>query len=193
MKVQSIEVTEPAEPTRPEPELPAGLGTPEFSAVFEQFAPYVLRVLPRMGIADRDVADVAQEVFIAVFRGLPGFERRSSVKTWLYGVCIRVANNHRKRAYHRREQLGESLPETSNGRTPANDLDQTQELAALDRALAQLPEAQRIAFVLCHVESLTVAEIAEATGSSKFTVYGRLYAARRSVQRAFAAQDGDGP
>lgn len=159
--------------------------------MFEQFAPYVLRVLPRMGIAERDVQDVAQDVFVAVFRGLPGFERRSSVKTWVYGICIRVANNHKKRAYHRREQLGESTPEQSDGRTPANDLEQSDELAALDRALAQLPEAQRTVFVLCHVESLTVAEIAEATGASKFTVYGRLYAARRSMRKAFDEHTGE--
>jgi RNA polymerase sigma-70 factor, ECF subfamily len=159
--------------------------------VFEQFAPYVLRVLPRMGIARHDVADVAQEVFIAVFRGLPGFERRSSIKTWVYGVCIRVANNHKKRAYHRRERLADSVPERSDGRTPANDLEESRELGALDRALAELPEVQRVAFVLCYVETLTVAEIAEATGASKFTVYSRLYAARRRVLSALGKQHGE--
>jgi RNA polymerase sigma-70 factor (ECF subfamily) len=158
--------------------------------VFRDFAPYVLRVLPRLGVAARDVDDVAQEVFLAVFRALPGFEGRSSMKTWVYGICIRVAKNHNKRAYHRRERLDEPGAESADPRTPAADLESRRELAALDRALSELPEAQRIAFVLHQIEALSVVEIAEVTGSSKFTIYARLYAARRRVLGALAEREG---
>jgi RNA polymerase sigma factor (sigma-70 family) len=54
-------------------------------------------------------------------------------------------------------------------------------LTALDAALATLPEVQRAVFVLHLVEALSVTEIAEVLDCSKFTIYARLYAARRKV------------
>ena len=160
---------------------------PEFEGLFREFAPYVLRVLPRLGVAARDLDDVAQDVFWAVHRGLPSFEGRSSVKTWLYGICIRVSANYRARAHRRYEQLVEApAVEQSSGaaQTPARALQNRRALAALDAALATLPDVQRAVFVLHEVESLAVTEIAEALDCSKFTIYARLYAARRSVLKS---------
>src|SRR5262245_10076008 len=89
-----------------------------FHALFHELAPYVLRVLPRMGVAERDLDDVLQEVFLAVFRGLPAFEGRSSERTWVYGICIRTCSNYRQRAHRRRERLPGELPEATDARTP---------------------------------------------------------------------------
>jgi RNA polymerase sigma-70 factor, ECF subfamily len=161
--------------------------------VFTELAPYVLRVLPRMGVAAADVEDVAQDVFLTVHRALPSFEGRSSVRTWVYGICIRVAGNYRQRAHRRHEQLmaapGEQAP-LRDTRTPARELEAQQALAALDAALNQLSEAQRAVFVLHEVEQLPVSEIAVALECPKFTVYARLYAARQSV-RAKLAKSGE--
>jgi RNA polymerase sigma-70 factor (ECF subfamily) len=166
----------------------AGLGTtPGFEPVFEEFAPYVLRVLPRLGVCARDVDDVAQEVFLAIHRGLPGFEGRSSLKTWVYGICIRAGRNHNRRAYKQREQLGAAADSvTDASQTPALDLESRRALIALDAALAQLPEAQRSVFVLHQIEALSVLEIAQVLDCSKFTIYARLYAARRAVLAALS-------
>jgi RNA polymerase sigma-70 factor (ECF subfamily) len=160
---------------------------PGFQRVFEEFAPYVLRVLPRLGVCARDVDDVAQEVFLAIYRGLPAFEGRSSVKTWVYGICIRAGRNHNRRAYKQREQLGALLDATADGsQTPALDLESRRALIALDAALAKLPEAQRSVFVLHQIEALSVLEIAQVLDCSKFTIYARLYAARRAVLTALS-------
>lgn len=162
---------------------------PEFEQLFRELAPYVLRVLPRLGVAARDVEDVAQDVFCAVHRGLPTFERRSSVKTWIYGICIRTASNYRDRAFRRYEQLpGEAAPERAETMTPARAYESQRALERLDAALGELGEMQRAAFVLHEIEGLSVLEIAEALGCSKFTVYGRLYAAQARVRRAMAEE-----
>jgi RNA polymerase sigma-70 factor (ECF subfamily) len=163
---------------------PASLvrAVPEFERVFREFAPYVLRVLPRLGVAARDLDDVAQDVFWAVHRGLPGFEGRSSLKTWLYGICIRVAANYRARAHRRYEQLVERPQPEHDLQTPARALENRRALAALDAALGELPDVQRAVFVLHEVEALAVSEIAEVLACSKFTIYARLYAARRTVR-----------
>jgi RNA polymerase sigma-70 factor (ECF subfamily) len=163
---------------------------PAFDQVFRELAPYVLRVLPRLGVAERDVEDVAQDVFWAVHRGLPSFERRSSVKTWVYGICIRTVSNYRDRAYRRYEQLpGEVEPERVELLTPARSYESQRALVRLDAVLSELGDAQRAAFVLHEIEGLSVLEIAEALGCSKFTVYGRLYAAQARVRRALAEEE----
>lgn len=161
----------------------------EFEQLFRSLAPYVLRVLPRLGVAPRDVEDVAQDVFWCVHRGLPSFEHRSSLKTWVYGICIRRASNYRDRAHRRYEQLRDVVDERIETVTPGRALESRRELERLDAALAELTAAQRAAFVLHEIEGLSVLEVAETLGCSKFTVYARIYAARARVQRSFAQEE----
>lgn len=151
-------------------------------------APYVLRVLPRMGVRAADLDDVAQEVFLAVHKGLAGFEGRSQLRTWVYGICIRTAGNYRRRAHRKHEQVTDAPVQISSAAEGPERRTQTQQaLGALDRALDTLPDAQRSVFVLFEVEGLEMTEIAGAMGCSKFTAYARLYAARKSVTAALAA------
>src|SRR4051812_20583490 len=72
--------------------------------IFDEHARYVWRALRHLGVADAEIADVSQEVFITVHKKLPEFEGLSSLRTWLYGICLRVASDHRRRAYVRHEQ-----------------------------------------------------------------------------------------
>src|SRR6185369_18089829 len=72
-------------------------------AVFDEHARYVWRALRHLGIPEADVEDLCQEVFVVVQRKLAEFEGRSELRTWLYGICLRVAADHRRRAYVRRE------------------------------------------------------------------------------------------
>lgn len=165
-------------------ELPAVRVDLRFEQIFQDFAPYVLRVLPRLGVRSADLDDVAQDVFVVVHRALPGFEGRSSVKTWVYGICIRVACNYRERAHRRYEALTANDSEQPDARTPMRELEAKRELVVLDAALSALPDTQRAVFVLHEVEQLSVQEIAAAMGCSRFTTYARLYAARKSVRAA---------
>ena len=162
----------------------------QFEALFHEHAPYVLRVLPRMGVAERDLDDVVQEVFLAVYRALPNFEGRSSTRTWVYGICIRTCSNYRQRAHRRRERLPGALPDAAHQQTPERALQTSAALTRLDAALERLAQPDREAFVLFEIEQLSVLEIAQALGCSKFTVYTRLYRARRTV-RAHMAKHGE--
>jgi RNA polymerase sigma-70 factor (ECF subfamily) len=166
---------------------------PGFAELVGELAPYVLRVLPRLGVAPSDVEDVSQEVLLAVHRGLPGFEGRSSTRTWVYGICLRVARNHRDRAYVRRERPHAEPPAPephadAHAAEPA--LDDKRLIARLDAALSSLSPEQRETFVLHALEDLDVKEIATAQDVSKFTVYTRLYAAQRRLRAWFAEHGG---
>ncbi len=161
--------------------------TPDFERVFAEHSAFAWRVLARSGVREGDVEDVCQEVFLVVHSGLAGFEGRSSLKTWIYGICRRVAANYRNRASHRRELVSESPTEVARG--DASDttgdafeaLARKQSLSLLDELLAQLSDEQREVFVLYEVEQLTMREIAAALQCSQNTAFARLYAARREI------------
>lgn len=159
--------------------------TQTFAQVFEHYAPYVLRVLPRLGVAAADAEDVAQDVFLTVFRKLPDFEGRSSLRTWIYGICIRTASNYRQRAHRRYEATTDRPPEITMAARQPTDLQQRRDLDLLDVALQRIAAPKREVFVLYEIEELSMHDVARAVGCPLFTAYARLYAARREIRATF--------
>lgn len=151
------------------------------AALFVEHARYVWRILRRMGVAERDVEDLCQDVFLTVYRKLADFAARSSSRTWIYGICLRLAANYRRSARHR-EQTGAPIAEYAS---PAGDVPGT--LADIDRALACLSTNKREVFVLYEFGELTMAEVAEVMGCPLKTCYSRLHAARHEM-RAFLSR-----
>ncbi|MDH5676360.1 MAG: sigma-70 family RNA polymerase sigma factor [Myxococcales bacterium] len=159
----------------------------DFEQLFREHGAYVLRLSRRLGVRPADAEDVAQEVFLVVHQALSRFEGRSSHRTWISGICVRVVSNYRRKAHRRHEQAGEPPVEPAELRDPERAAIGSSGLAQLDAALSKLSEPQRASFVLFEIEQLSVVEISEALGCSKFTTYARLQAARRAVQKAFEA------
>jgi RNA polymerase sigma-70 factor (ECF subfamily) len=157
----------------------------DFEAIFRDYAPFVWRTLRRLGVADADADDVCQEVFVVVHRRLADFEGRSTVRTWIYGICVRTAGDYRKRA-HRRHEVAAADPAEGQAstRTPHEALAHKRELERLDRALDTLDDDKRAVFVLYEIEGLAMPEIAEALGCPLQTAYSRLHAARERVMAA---------
>ena len=162
-----------------------------FVALFREHAPYAWRVLRRMGVREADVPDVAQEVFVVVHAKLPEFEGRSSLRTWIYGICLRVASDHRKRAHVRRELATDRPPERVGSAPQPHELLARQRRAALDEALDALDEDKRAVLVLYEIEQLPMREVAEAVGCPLQTAYSRLHAARAEVRRALEGRRSD--
>jgi len=161
----------------------------DFSRVFKELGPFVWRALRRLGVREADVEDACQEVFVVVHRKLAGFEGRSSVRTWVYGIAIRVAADHRRRAYVRRERITEP-PEQIAEPSQSLELEQAEGRAMLDAALEVLDDDKRAVFVLYEIEELTMAEVASALGCPLQTAYSRLHAARRIVEEAVRERAG---
>lgn len=155
--------------------------------VFDEHASYVWRTFRHLGIPEADVPDLCQEVFVVVHRKLGEFEGRSSLKTWLYGICLRVASDHRRRAHVRNERAeadpGDQLAsEGSFG--PAARVEARARLQAL---LGELDDDKRTVLVLYELEGLTMKEVAEVVGCPLQTAYSRLHAARARVLEALTA------
>ena len=153
-----------------------------FSEVFHDYGPYLWRVLLSLGVSESDVEDLCQEVMLVVHRKLDEFDG-SSVRSWLYGIGLRIAANHRRSARVRHEVVTDRVPDRIGAANQPQQLEAARLLAVLD----QLDDDKRIAFVLHEVEELTLREVAEATEVPMQTAYSRLQAARDFVRQAFAA------
>ncbi|MFZ0433717.1 MAG: sigma-70 family RNA polymerase sigma factor [Candidatus Acidiferrales bacterium] len=139
-----------------------------------------------------DAADVTQEVFLRAFRGIHGFRRGSSLKTWLYRISVRQALNHRRWCWrHHRCQV--SIDVDEEGKSPALELKDgeaspferyaTQEMQnTVRQALAQVATPFRSAVILRDLEGLSYEEVAEVLEVSVGTVKSRILRGRRLLK-----------
>jgi RNA polymerase sigma-70 factor (ECF subfamily) len=167
-------------------EASAAPGAVTTSEVFQVYAHYAWRALRRLGVPASDVEDVCQEVFVTVHRRLPSFEGRSSVLSWVYGICVKVAADHRKRARTHRRKMAALAAEPTGLDEKDDPVAIRQARARLDAILDALEDSKRAVFVLYEIEELSMSDVAAAVGCPVQTAYSRLHAARTEVAAAIA-------
>ncbi len=148
--------------------------------------PCVMSVASRMTGNRQDAEDVAQDVFMKVWKAAPGWTiGKAAFPTWLHTVTInRCRDGFRKR----REQTFADPPEIRDeADTPEDALRTRQTDARVRGALARLPDRQRAALVLSHYEGLGNEETARIIGISIRAVESLLARARRSLKADFAS------
>ena len=149
--------------------------------LFDEYARFIWRTVRHLGVREADIEDVCQEVFITIHRRLDDFEGRSTVRTWGYGICLRVASDHRRRAHVRREFPAESLPAAVSLADQDEAYARKQARQRLEQLLQALDEDKRAVFTLYEIEELSMKEIAQIVGCPLQTAYSRLHAARQRV------------
>lgn len=166
----------------PEPSGPP----PGLREIFDAHHEFVYRSARRLGVPLTVVDDVVQETFIVAGRKLQEFEGRSSIKTWLFGITMRIAHTHR-RSQSRRERR---VAEAAIGAEATHDPYARREAAdLLHRLLQELDDDRRAAFVLSDFEGMTAVEIADGLGVNVNTIYSRIRSARKQVEDALARLD----
>lgn len=162
-----------------------------YEQVYETNFDFVWRNARRLGLSDAVVDDVVQDVFLVVHRRLAEFQARSSIRTWLFGILLKVAKDHRRSERRRlaREQVSvelsaiESEPTASS---PADALAKKQAAAIVAQLLETLDDDKRAIFVSVELEQMSVADAAEAMGINTNTAHARLRAARQLFAQAVA-------
>ncbi len=152
-------------------------------AIYAAEASFVWRSLRRLGIAQADLPDATQQVFMVVMRRLADFHSDGSIRAWLFGICLRVAADHRKQARTKYEVLTAAPPERSSAAEQQRTVENRQTREQLDRILDQLDEDKRAVFVLYELEEWTMPEVAAAVGCPLQTAYTRYRAARARVEQ----------
>ena len=133
--------------------------------------------------------DLAQDVFLKVFRKLDTFKGGSAFFTWLYRIAVNTATDHLAKASSRRLRLvqdvvldlGERDHDAENPDVPAME----RELAVVTQAiLGKLPEKYRTILILREYEDLSYLEISEVLQCNLGTVESRLFRARQRFKEA---------
>jgi RNA polymerase sigma-70 factor, ECF subfamily len=140
-----------------------------------------------------DAADVLQEVFLKVFRGIRHFHGDSSLKTWIYRIAMHEASNHRRGWLRRLRREPFSLDDHpamallasahAHLQTPYQVVEQFERQAIVRSALASLPQPYRTVVVLREIESMAYDEIAGILGVAEGTVKSRLLRGREMLRR----------
>jgi RNA polymerase sigma-70 factor (ECF subfamily) len=164
-----------------------------FNVFVLRYQDRVFRVVLRM-LGDRTEAeDLAQEVFISIFKAIESFRGESLLSTWVYRVAANHCRNRLKYLTRRRQKLTDDFDEESvagaegasapdRPSTPDRLLEARQTEQLLEEGLAKLDAEQRELIVLREVEHLSYDEIMAITGLPEGTVKSRLHRARSTLR-----------
>jgi len=159
-------------------------GPPGLDELFQRYAPYVATIGFRLLGHDHELDDLVQDVFVEAHRGLHQLRDAGAAKGWLARIAVRSATRRLRR---RRLRAFFSL-EAVSGHEALVDAAATPEerahIASTYRLLARLPVAQRVTWILRHIEGETLDGIAELCRCSKATVQRRIRAAQKTLEEA---------
>lgn len=148
-----------------------------------------------------DAEDVTQEVFIQVFRSIHTFKGESKLSTWLYRIAttrsldLLRSRKSKKRFGFIQRLFGdgaEPLFEIPDFNHPGVELDKKDNAAKLFRAIGQLPENQKTAFVLHKLEDLSYLEVSEVMNTSVPAVESLMHRAKLNLRKILEKETGDG-
>jgi len=141
-----------------------------------------------------DAEDVAQDVFIEVFRSVENFRADSKMSTWLYRIAVNrslnfIRDNKKRKWFQsfddavdaKKEEL--SRLSSSDSENPESELENSQRALLLHEAIDSLPENQRIAFTLNKYEDLAYKEISEVMNLSVSSVESLIHRAKKNLQK----------
>lgn len=157
---------------------------PAFAALVDRYKDRVFRLLTRYCRDQIECEDLAQDVFLKVFRKLHTFQQESAFFTWLYRITVNAATDHISRSSYRRLRIVDDEhvldPGTrDDSANPAAPL-MANELAAVTRQIVDsLPEKFRTILVLREFEDLSYNQIADVLQIQLGTVESRLFRARQ--------------
>ena len=163
----------------------------DFDEVVEQYRPRIFRFI-LASLRNRESAEnLTQECFVKAYKAREQFRGAASIPTWLLQIAANLVRDHESsgRLKFWRRALGIDLRDVMDvipdrQLSPESMVSVKQEVEAIWRVAAKLPERQRTVFLLRFVEDLNLLEIAEVTGLKLGTVKTHLFRALESVRAA---------
>ena len=167
-----------------------------FEALVRAHEKDVYNLALRLSRSREDAFDLSQEIFLRVWRALPGFKGQAAFSTWLYRLAYNLCLDHARKTKRRREQPlvrqdedGTEQPmEWPDMRySPESEWDKREMRAAIARAMEQLTPEQRAVLTMREIQGLSYDEIAEALRLPAGTVKSRLARARETLRLILTA------
>jgi RNA polymerase sigma-70 factor, ECF subfamily len=165
-----------------------------FAWLIARYHQPIYSLLARTVYDRADAADLTQEVFVKIFRGVRQFHGESSLRTWIYRIALREASNQRRWWGRHKQQevaIDQELPEGDSGQrvrlrdrlvdpaeSPFDAVVHAENHARVETALKQVPEPFRTTLILRDIEGFVYEEVADIQGVSLGTVKSRLVRGR---------------
>lgn len=147
----------------------------------------IYAVCRRMVRSRADAEDLAQEALVRIIRGLPSFDGRSSLSTWMIRVAINTCLSW-GRSRSRRSEIPLAIPPEAEPDRPAGVQTGSEDSARIDRALDRLSPEHRAILVLRDVRELDYEQIGAALDLPVGTVKSRLFRARAAFREAMSGE-----
>lgn len=170
-----------------------------YEQLIERFQSPVYNLAYRLLNDQADASDVAQEVFLKIFRNVGRFRGESSLRTWVYRIAVNESHNRRRWLFrHRRGETGideafedsdcREKPLMDSGETPFDFTVNREAQILLEEALAGINPVFRTALVLREIEDMSYEEISDILEVSIGTVKSRIVRGREALRRNLATR-----
>jgi len=176
-----------------------------FAWLIARFHQPIYSLLARTVHDRADAADLTQEVFVKVFRGIGSFHGESSLRTWIYRIALHEASNQRRwwmRHKFQEVPIEQELTEGECGapvrlkdmlvdpaESPYDMAVHAENRALVEAALMQVPEPFRTTLILRDIEGFVYEEVAEIQSVNLGTVKSRLVRGRAYLKAVLTAQN----
>ena len=162
----------------------AGGDVSSFESIYKTYSGFVYNVAIRMTSNQHNAEEIAQEVFLTIYRKLKSFSFESSFKTWVYRITVNGAINYLKKISAERHKINQSKNELKQ-RVGSNQVEkmmnQEYREKIISSMLASLNTDQRICIILRNLKGLSYEEIAKTLKVNINTVRSRLKRARETL------------
>jgi RNA polymerase sigma-70 factor (ECF subfamily) len=171
-----------------------------FEEIVREHQAMVFRTLLRLTGSREHLDDLAQDVFLRLYRALPSFRGEALVTTYLYRIAVNVAQDEWKRRRREAQSLVSISDETSGweerlphpGRNAEEQMEEREFQLAVEEQMQRLSQVERAVLVLYHQEERTYEQIALALGLPIGTVRTHLHRGRRKLREGIAARCSEG-
>jgi RNA polymerase sigma-70 factor, ECF subfamily len=159
-----------------------------FKFFIQEYQKFVINICYKFVNNSDDANDVAQEVFIEVFKTIDKFRSESKISTWLYRISVNrslnfLRDNKKNKSTESYSENPQSIIAHSTETNPESELINEERKKVLDKAIDSLPESQKAAFVLNKKDDLSYAEISKILNISEKAVESLLMRAKKNLQK----------
>lgn len=143
---------------------------------------WICKQVRRMGIPDRDVSDVSQDVLVELYKTWEQYDDSRPLRAWMFGFIFRITSAYRRRAENRLVAVVADPVPPPDDHSAQIRLEERQELELVQAALRSIPEGRREVFLMARIEELPIPEVAAVLEIPLNTAYTRL----RTANQEFA-------